>query len=393
MALLLILAAACGDDEPTAEPTSAPQEGGSQAGASDAATQAAQAAAEQGRVTAEAAQAAAEAAQAAAEGARQGEDRPTISVIGSYDSTASVSASASETGTGTGSVSASGTGTGSGSVSGTGTGSGSGTGSASGTGTGTGSASGTGTGNGSASGTATGYRAAAGETGGLTIPTNLSPETSGPTKSDGYYTPTTNREIYQKIATDYQELAKFTNVFKEGRPLPAAEISLLYEAGTHTRIGPQSRTLRSFATGTSPAKYFPESAEFYGSDSFLDDPIENAVRQRGEAEDYCDAQRRQAINKSALRILYHWSKFYMIIGGTYMRSGLVDESWAIYVVEEVDGGTPTRWQRPPLVAKATLAGRVRLTSLCVRPWTEPDRRLTKWMRQRTKLPPKTSTPA
>ena len=42
-----------------------------------------------------------------------------------------------------------------------------------------------------------------------------------------------------------------------------------------------SRTLRSFATGSSPSAYFPESAEFYGSATFLDAPIQNAVRGRG----------------------------------------------------------------------------------------------------------------
>ena len=122
--------------------------------------------------------------------------------------------------------------------------------------------------------------------GGLVIPTGLVAETQGPTKSDGYYTPTTNREIYQKISTDYQEIAKLTNVIKEGKPFPAAEIWLLYEAGSHTRIGPQSRTLRSFATGSTPSTYFPESVEFYGSATFLDDPIENVIRGRREAENY-----------------------------------------------------------------------------------------------------------
>ena len=179
-----------------------------------------------------------------------------------------------------------------------------------------------------------------GETQGLTIPVGLSPETEGATKSDGYYTPTTNREIYQKISTDYQEIGKLTNLIKEGEPLPAAEIWLLYEVGSHTRIGTSSRTLRAFATGTSPVTYFPDSAEFYGSDTFLDDPIENAVRGRNEAENYTAAQRRQAINKSLLRVLYHWSKFYMIIGSDRMSSRLIDEAWAVYVGEEVSGGYP-----------------------------------------------------
>ena len=269
----------------------------SQEGSADVAAQA--------LAAAQQAQAAAELAKEAAETPRRGEDRPTISVIGGGGGTASVSASG--TGTGTGSVS--------------------------GVGTGTGSASGTGTGTATAM---TGQMA----TGGLMIPTGLTPETSGPSKTDGYYTATTNREIYQKISTDYQEILNWTNVIKEGKPLPAAEIWLLYEAGSHTRLGPQSRTLRSFAIGSSPPTYFPESANFYGSDTFLDDPIENAVRGRHEAENYSDAQKRQAIGKGLLRIIYHWSKFYMTIGGDRMSSRLIDEAWAVYVGEEVNGGYP-----------------------------------------------------
>src|SRR5262245_45245938 len=79
--------------------------------------------------------------------------------------------------------------------------------------------------------------------GGLFIPAGLAPATSGPTKSDGVYKPNTNREIYQKISTDYQEIVALTNQVNEGKPLPAAEILLLYEAGKHTRIGLQSRSL------------------------------------------------------------------------------------------------------------------------------------------------------
>ncbi len=176
--------------------------------------------------------------------------------------------------------------------------------------------------------------------GGLVIPTNLSYETEGPTASDGYYTATTNREIYQKISTDYQEIAKLTNMIREGKPFPAAEIWLIYEAGSHTHLGPQSRTLRNFAAGSTPSRYYPDSAEFYGSDTFLDDTIENVIRGRRKAADYTDAQRRQAINKGMLRILYHWSKFYMIIGQERMSSRLIDEAWAVYVGEEVNGAYP-----------------------------------------------------
>ena len=325
--LALALSAACGGDDPTAAPavpTSPPVVSGSDAG-SEAAAEAAQAAreaAEQAGAAAVAAQAAAEAAQAEAEGARQGEDRPSITVIGSDSETASVSG----TGTGTGSVSGVGAGTGSASVSASGTG--------------TGSVSGTGTGTGSASGTATGMMTRPDGERGLYIPTGLTAETEGPTASDGYYTATTNREIYQKISTDYQEIVKLTNQVNEGKPLPAAEIWLMYEAGSHTRMGNSSRTLRSFATGTAPSTYFPDSAEFYGSTSFLDSPISNSIRGRGEAENYSDAQKRQAIQKGTLRVLYHWAKFYMLIGQDRSSSRLIDEAWAIYVGEEMNGVYP-----------------------------------------------------
>ena len=174
----------------------------------------------------------------------------------------------------------------------------------------------------------------------LFIPVGQEMETEGPTKSDGYYTPTTNREIYQKIPSDYQEIARLTNVINDGKDLPAADILLLYEAGKHTRIGNQSRTLRSFARNPRRATDFPVATEFYGSSNFLDSPVSNAIGGRGEAEEYTDAQRRQAINKGILRILYHWTKFYMILGQERSSSRLIDEAWAIYVGEEVDGEYP-----------------------------------------------------
>ncbi len=176
--------------------------------------------------------------------------------------------------------------------------------------------------------------------GGLFIPAGLTAETSGPTKSDGIYTPTTNREIYQKISTDYQEIVTLTNLVKQGQPLPAAEIMLLYEAGTHTRIGPTSRTLRGFARGPGRSTEFPDSAAYYESDTFLDTPVSNAIRKRGAAEEYTPAQRRQAILKGIQRVIYHWAKRYMILGGERLSSRLVDEAWAVYVGEEVNGEYP-----------------------------------------------------
>ena len=190
--------------------------------------------------------------------------------------------------------------------------------------------------------TGTGPSGGASASGRFLIPAGLSYETDRdlPTKSDGIYTPVSHREIYQKISTDYQEIVTLTNLVKQGRPLPAAEILLLYEAGIHSRIGTSSRTLRGFARDPRRSEEFPDSVAFYESATFLDSPISNAIRQRGDAEEYSDDQRRQAIQKGLLRVLYHWSKRYMFLGGERQSPGLVDEAWAVYVGEEVEGEYP-----------------------------------------------------
>ena len=219
-----------------------------------------------------------------------GEDRPTVDVIDGGTGSGSVSGSVSASGTGSASVSASGVG-------------------------------------------------ATGSGGGMFIPAGLAPETEGPTEGDGIFTPETNREIYQKIASDYQEIAALTNVVNEGQALPAPEILLLYEAGMHTRIGTSSRSLRGFAREAARTSDFPESVEFYDSATFLDTPINDAIAGARTAENYTDAQRRQAIQKGLVRILYHWSLRYIRNAEETLNEGWVDEGWAIYVGEKADDGS------------------------------------------------------
>jgi hypothetical protein len=170
--------------------------------------------------------------------------------------------------------------------------------------------------------------------GGLFIPAGLAPATSGPTKSDGIYVPNTNREIYQKISTDYQEIVALTNQVNDGKPLPAAEILLLYEAGKHTRIGVASRSLRVWAREAERSEDFPEAVAFYKSATFLDDPLLDAIAGARTASGYTPAQRRQAIQRGVERIVYHWSRHYIQRGAAEMNAGFIDEAWAIYVGEE-----------------------------------------------------------
>jgi hypothetical protein len=196
------------------------------------------------------------------------------------------------------------------------------------------------TGSVSASGAPGGGTAATAGAGSLAIPAGLTPVTSGPTKSDGIYTPTTNREIYQKISTDYQEIVALTNQVNEGKPLPAAQILLLYEAGMHTRIGTSSRSLRGWAREAARATDFPDAVAFYKTPTFLDTEVNDAIAKARTAEKYTDAQRRQAIQKGIQRILFHWSKHYVQRTCPALNPGLMDEAWAIYVGEEKDGKYP-----------------------------------------------------
>src|SRR4051812_40736183 len=83
--------------------------------------------------------------------------------------------------------------------------------------------------------------------------------------SDGIYTPFTNREIYQLIAADYQEIVALTNQVKSGAPLPADEIMNIYEEARLARIGNSARSLRDFARDPARADDFPAAAAYYGS--------------------------------------------------------------------------------------------------------------------------------
>ena len=166
---------------------------------------------------------------------------------------------------------------------------------------------------------------------------NPAPDAS---RADGIYTPFTNREIYQLIASDYQQIVALTNEVLQGRPLPSADILRVYEEAQHARIGAQSRPLRGFARDEARATEFPEAAAFFGSPTFMDDSVTEAILGIGSASSYTPLQRRQAIQKGVLRIVTYWSAHYVAEGGAALNPGLVDEAWAIYMGKDVDGAYP-----------------------------------------------------
>ncbi|MBI2864103.1 MAG: hypothetical protein HYX94_06025 [Chloroflexi bacterium] len=179
-----------------------------------------------------------------------------------------------------------------------------------------------------------------------TTPVTLSPgqvaapDPSIPSKPDGIYTPNTNREIYQRISADYQEIAALTNQVNEGKPLPAADILIIYEAAKNARMGTASKPMRLFAREAARSQEFPDAVAFYKSATFLDDPIMAAINGTGMAKDYSPAQRRQAIQKGVINIIYHWSRRYIQQAADSLNPGLVDEAWAIYMGGNVDGKYP-----------------------------------------------------
>jgi hypothetical protein len=161
-----------------------------------------------------------------------------------------------------------------------------------------------------------------------------------PSKPDGIYTPTTNREIYQAISADYQEIVALTNQINDGKPLPSAEILKVYEEARHARSETVARPLGGFARDPARAQEFPDAAQFYGSPTFLDDPVSAAINGTGAAAQYSSEQRRQAIQKGVARIVYHWSRRYVEGAAANLNPGWVDEGWAIYMGNEVDGKYP-----------------------------------------------------
>lgn len=161
-----------------------------------------------------------------------------------------------------------------------------------------------------------------------------------PSKPDGIYTPTTNREIYQAISSDYQAIVALTNQVNEGKPLPSAEILKIYEEASEARSGTSARLLGGFARDPARAQEFPDAAQFYDSPAFLDDPVVAAINGTGAAAQYSPAQRRQAIQKGVARIVYYWSRRYVEGAAANLNPGWVDEAWAVYMGKEVDGTYP-----------------------------------------------------
>jgi hypothetical protein len=170
----------------------------------------------------------------------------------------------------------------------------------------------------------------------------VAPASGAVTAGDGVYRPVGNVDGYLMFGADFQDISAFTNVVNEGRPLPVDEIRDIYENGKNFRSGTGTlRSLRAFARGEGRATEFPEAVQFYGSPTFLDDPVIEAINGTGSAGRYTPAQRRQAIQKGVQRILYYHTIQELRAAIPKIQAGNVepaagaphnvDEAWAIYM--------------------------------------------------------------
>jgi len=164
----------------------------------------------------------------------------------------------------------------------------------------------------------------------------------GNTPGDGVYTPAGNVDGYLQFGTDLQDITALTNAVNEGRPMPTQEIIGIYQNGKNFIGGNgQPRPLRAFARAENRAREFPEAAQFFGGNDFLDEPLMDAITLSGNAVSYSPAQQRQAIQKSVARILYYHTLQELRAAIPRIEAGNidpasgaphnVDEAWAIYM--------------------------------------------------------------
>ncbi|MGH2352223.1 MAG: hypothetical protein ACRDI2_05200 [Chloroflexota bacterium] len=172
----------------------------------------------------------------------------------------------------------------------------------------------------------------------------------GSLTGDGIYTPVSNVAPHAAISLDVAEIGRLTNAVNEGKPLPADEIMAIYEQGKHSASGDGFRTLAGFARSEERAKEFAAAARFYGSPTFLDAPVVEAIRGTASAAAYSPGQRRQATQKGLQRILTYWVLHELLAAEAKVKDGSkdpnsgaphnVDEAWAFYMGVPEDGKYP-----------------------------------------------------
>ena len=171
------------------------------------------------------------------------------------------------------------------------------------------------------------------DTGGSGTPGGTGPTGSG----DEIYVPVSGVDGHLAIALDARDIAALL----EASPVDYAAVAQIYSAGKNSKNSDGSfRTLKGFATDAERAEEFADAVAFFGSPTFLDDDVSAAIDGTGEAAGWSDAQRKQAINKGVLRILYHWVRHEMHGAQDKLAAGEVDpadgaphnwdEAWAFY---------------------------------------------------------------
>src|SRR5436309_11301185 len=159
----------------------------------------------------------------------------------------------------------------------------------------------------------------------------LGPNVSGDaSRGDDVYTPYSNVEQQAAIAVDAGDIMQAASQSN------LDSIRGIYENGKNAR----GSSLRSLARDEGLADEFPTEASFFGTTTFLDAPLMEAINGSGVAASYTPAQRRQAISAEVQRLMAYTMLHQMQIAEAKLRKGdpdpddrshnYVDRAWAFY---------------------------------------------------------------
>jgi hypothetical protein len=181
----------------------------------------------------------------------------------------------------------------------------------------------------SSSGDSSGLVAALGGDGVPQLGPNISRDAS---KGDDVYKPHSNVEDEAAVALDAADIVQAAN---QGELTPA-DMRGVYENGKHAK----GSSVQSLARDETLAQQFPTEARYFGTPSFLDAPLTDALNGSGAAADYSPAQRRQVVTAGLQRVMAYTMIRQMQIAEEKLRKGdpdpddrshnYVDRAWAFY---------------------------------------------------------------
>lgn len=152
--------------------------------------------------------------------------------------------------------------------------------------------------------------------------------------SGARYTLTTQQDLALQAALDVRDLRILINPALDGRPVDWARVTAIYAEGKNQRRPDNTvRSLASLATSPMPAA-FPNVAQVYGREGFLDATIREALAGTGRAQGLDDNARRAIVDAGVQAILYGQTLERLaqartrVVAKDATAAAALDEAWA-----------------------------------------------------------------